>query len=243
VLVVLVLVGLGGIDTGSCSNCVGTDTWFDSPSVALAKGGQGTVSGLGGQASECVGDVAFDGGNSDGANGGGSAGSTGAGTTIYGSPLYGGNGGTALGTNGCGRAGGLYGAGGGAGLGWGGVCGGSGADGLIVITYFRDLCTENWTMVLGGCVANQQVLSYTDVNLCGTTADLPVNNGSIVSCSVIVGGNYRGTSGSEEVSVPSTNLITGDVTGVPSSDVGIWSKIAKFFTFAWFTDWWYGGLK
>ena len=70
----------------------GADSWFSTPGMVLAKGGSSTgandlVGGQGGQASSCIGDVKYSGGNggngtgttngSQSGSGGGGAGSTG----------------------------------------------------------------------------------------------------------------------------------------------------------------------
>jgi len=62
-------------------------------------------------------------------------------------------------------------------------------------------CTENWAGHYTTCFANNRTLYYTDVNLCGTFINLPVNNGTITSCGV---GNH----------------ITGDIAGV-FIDIGV----------------------
>lgn len=64
-------------------------------------------------------------------------------------------------------------------------------------------------LILGECNANQQLLSYIDINLCGTTTSLPANNNTMVSCSSVVNGNYRGASA--PVLVSQSMLPTGDV--------------------------------
>ena len=72
--------------SGGASNSDGSDCWFASTSVVLAKAGkagQSPGTGLGGSATSCVGDAVFSGGNSGTTNGaqktgGGSSAGTGA---------------------------------------------------------------------------------------------------------------------------------------------------------------------
>lgn len=47
-------------------------------------------------------------------------------------------------------------------------------------------CTENWLNITVGCdgIINQTQLLYTDLNVCNTTINIPVGNGSIQSCCV-----------------------------------------------------------
>jgi parallel beta-helix repeat protein len=44
-------------------------------------------------------------------------------------------------------------------------------------------CTENWTVRYGSCLANDsQLMYYVDENSCGTTNNLPSDNGTYVAC-------------------------------------------------------------
>jgi len=45
-------------------------------------------------------------------------------------------------------------------------------------------CVENWVADSNSCVNLQQVVSYTDIAGCGTNNSLPLDNGTVVSCSV-----------------------------------------------------------
>jgi len=45
-----------------------------------------------------------------------------------------------------------------------------------------DFCTENWTKI-SACLSNDtELIAYNDSNSCGTTDDLPVDNGTYTSC-------------------------------------------------------------
>ncbi len=141
------------VGTGGPIGTVGGDSWFDTSSTVLAKGGgpglANTTPGTGGQASAGIGDVKFSGGNSGSVSGGqaspgagGSATSTsngGNGTdSVGGTPGTGGTG-TGAGANGAtfgnaGNAGNAPGggaSGGGSNLG----AGNTGANGRVTITY------------------------------------------------------------------------------------------------------------
>jgi Tol biopolymer transport system component/subtilisin family serine protease len=46
-----------------------------------------------------------------------------------------------------------------------------------------EVCAENWIVQYGSCQTNDQQLKYyVDNNSCGTTIDLPVDNGTYISC-------------------------------------------------------------
>ena len=49
-------------------------------------------------------------------------------------------------------------------------------------------CSENWFGSQSACVNNSQILTYEDLNMCGTYNDLPLDNGTISSCDLITGG-------------------------------------------------------
>jgi hypothetical protein len=148
----------------------GGETWFLNTSTVLAEGGRGVenntrIGGLGGQASNSIGDIVYSGGkggdgrdgcggSAESGSGGGGAGSTGDGAGGInglnasinraggtGASQFGGNGGAGLGNNGNGNPGLIYGGGGSGGkrasTGIGGDRnGGNGAQGLIRITYY-----------------------------------------------------------------------------------------------------------
>ncbi|MFA7628366.1 MAG: hypothetical protein WCY37_03085 [Candidatus Dojkabacteria bacterium] len=150
-------IGTGGPGgTGGVAGTAGGDTYWVNTSTVLAKGGSGAGAdagaGAGGSSTLGVGTTKYSGGNgaepttSSGGGGGGGAGSTGAGgnasgaTAGTGTADNGGNGGTGTGVATTGNPGSVYGGGGGGTYRSGGpTSGGSGADGLIRITYTPDL--------------------------------------------------------------------------------------------------------
>ena len=168
-------------------------------------GGVGTTDanyggGGGGGASEI-------GGNGSGANGG--DGGDGLNYSISGSNLYyaggGGGGGYAscivgnggLGGGGAGGAAGgnnagiagtanTGGGGGGGHYQTGAPAGGAGGSGVVIIRYETPIfeCIENWSItVYGECGIDDLMLkTYEDVNNCGSTNDLPVDNGTFIPC-------------------------------------------------------------
>ena len=53
----------------------------------------------------------------------------------------------------------------------------------LTVTYLQQYCIENWTEQYDVCQSNDtRVKYYTDLHSCGTTADLPEDNGTMVSC-------------------------------------------------------------
>lgn len=160
--------GIGGIGSGLSNGTTGGDSWFINTTTILAKGGgfgQGCASragGRGGNSSQNVGTIKYDGGNgADGKDtttyysggGGGGAGTTGAGgnttdnTAGLGTSLYGGNGGVGRTTNGIGNNGNNYGGGGSGAYEVTGstVDGGNGTGGIVIIIY------NNVTVVSNSC--------------------------------------------------------------------------------------------
>ncbi|MBP7167831.1 MAG: HYR domain-containing protein, partial [Bacteroidia bacterium] len=143
------------VGSGSTSTAAGGDSWFNTNSTVLAKGGStvannGTGGANGGSATSSIGDVKFAGGNgANGSNnnyggGGGSSAGTGAaganGATSNGgnAPTGGGDGGDGrTGSNGNGFAGSIPGGGGGgvrSGT-FGSQTGGAGANGRVILTW------------------------------------------------------------------------------------------------------------
>jgi hypothetical protein len=150
-------IGTGGAGgNNGTSGIAGGDTYWVNTSTVLAKGGAGggpgTGAGAGGSSTLGVGTTKYSGGNggeptaSSGGGGGGGAGSTGAGgnasgaTAGTGTADNGGNGGSGTGVTTTGNPGSIYGGGGGGTYRSGApTTGGSGANGLIRITYTPDL--------------------------------------------------------------------------------------------------------
>ena len=150
-------VTVGGATAGSTgAGSQGNPSWFGTTGTVYAEGGAGgaapngaTATGGVGSASGSIGDVVFAGGNgADGTSsisggGGGGAGSTGSGgnasgiTAGTGTTLYGGNGGAGRNSEGDGNNGSSYGGGGGGAFvpDWTDHSGGSGAPGLVIVSW------------------------------------------------------------------------------------------------------------
>lgn len=57
-----------------------------------------------------------------------------------------------------------------------------------IYTFTVEDCPENWMPTYSTCsISDEQVLTYDDLNACGTTSDLPPDNGTISSCNYCTG--------------------------------------------------------
>ena len=92
---------------------------------------------------------------------------------------------------------------------------------LKVQTFTISLCPEVWVAEYSSCnISDEQILSYTDSNSCGTTNDLPVDDNSVVECNYCTS-TYEQTSGSECVAGQSTRDITYDYTNTCCETTGL----------------------
>ena len=216
-----IYVGSGGASGNPAG--AGQDSFFDTPSVVMAKGGSANANGVltgasGGAASASVGTLKYSGGNGgtgSGTNagaGGGAAGPTGnggnggTGATVGLGITPGGNGGAGrTGTNGNGAAGVTYGGGGGGALRTTLISsnGGAGASGAVIITY-------NGTLSAITSFPSNNIPTSGSLSIpCGTSTYIYDNGGSA--------GNY---------------LVNSDGTIVLNNTVGSTSVITLSGTFS-----------
>jgi hypothetical protein len=82
-------------------------------------------------------------------------------------------------------------------------------------SHMTDLsCTENWVAYYGGCRINDtRIKYYNDTAECGTTFDLPGDNGTTESCDCVVSTNFNGTT---------TNLTGNNLSNLENVVLEIW---------------------
>ena len=90
---------------------------------------------------------------------------------------------------------------------------------LKVQTFTISLCPEVWVVEYSSCnISDEQILTYTDSNSCGTTNDLPVDDNSVVECNYCTP-TYEQTTG--DCSGQSERLITYDYTNTCCDTTGL----------------------
>ena len=134
---------------------------------------------------------------------------------------------------------GTGGGGGGATQSWNG---GNGGSGIIIIRYLTSQdCTEAWIQHNSTCTG-QYTITYTDENRCNTTGGLPLDNGTIVQCSI----PEESTSSHTQYVVDANGNIVGVYQNgqlvsqptVASKQLSIAGQGSGFDIIQWFKDLW-----